>query len=156
MRGFLRFVSTSAVLGLLSFFAVPAFGDPPNFSGKWVLDPGKSQDTNGEAIELTIADTGDKIDYERIIHESNGKERKVSFSCAPVGTWCEFNEEGHKAKVSIWHDGSALMMAKEGGPNSDATTERRLELSADGKTLTVEFTNFSGTSKAQKLVFNKQ
>jgi len=38
----------------------------------------------------------------------------------------------------------------------EARTERRFELSPDGKTLTVEFTNYSGSGKPQKLVFNKQ
>jgi hypothetical protein len=129
----------------------------PDFTGKWVLDPSKSQDTRGESIEMTIqADTSGKLTYDRVIREGGGREIHANFSRAVDGSWCPFDENGHKAKVSLWYDGSALMMAKTGGLGKDATTERRFELSSDGKTLTVEFTNYSENGKAQKLVFNKQ
>jgi len=148
--------SPSLALALLSLGVCYASTDQPNFSGRWALDPTKSQDTNGAAVELTIQDASGKIDYQRVVRERGGKEIKASFTCPTRGTWCKFDENGHLGKVSLWYDGSALMMAKEGGPSKDATTERRMELSPDGKTLTVEFTNFSGSGKPQKLVFTKQ
>lgn len=156
MHSFSRMFSRSLALALLSLVTSYSRADQPNFSGKWTLDPSKSQDTNGVGIDLTIQQAAGKITYQRIVRERDGKKTKASFTCQPVGTWCEFDENGHKAKVSLWYDGSTLMMAKEGGPSKDASTERRLELSPDGKTLTVEFTNFSGTGKPQKLVFTKQ
>jgi hypothetical protein len=134
-----------------------AHGAAPDLSGKWVLDASKSQGTRGESIEFTIQeDQSGKITYDRVIHENSGRESHANFSCPVNGSWCPFDENGHKAKVSLWYDGSALMMAKTGGPSKDATAERRFELSVDGKTLTVEFTNYSESGKAQKLVFNKQ
>jgi hypothetical protein len=48
------------------------------------------------------------------------------------------------------------MMAKTNGESHDSTTERTFTLSPDGKTLTVEFTNYSGSGKPEKLVFSKQ
>lgn len=128
----------------------------PDFTGKWVLDPSKSQDINGATIELPIQQTDGNIVYQRTLRESGGKETKSSFSCAPYGKWCKLDENGHEAKVSVWFAGQTLMIAKKGGPGHDAATERKLELSADGKTLTVEFTNFSDTGKPQKLIFTKQ
>ena len=58
--------------------------------------------------------------------------------------------------MSLWYDGSALMMLKTNGPKEDETTERRLQLSPDGKTLTVQFTNLAGNSKPETLVFTKE
>jgi hypothetical protein len=129
---------------------------PPDFSGNWTLANSRSQGTNGESIELTIQQTDGKIDYRRTLRERNGQQIQMTFTCAPSGANCDLDENGHKAKVSLWYDGSALMMAKTGGESRDATTERRFELSPDGKTLTVEFTNYSGSGKPEKLVFTKQ
>ncbi len=147
----LRLIQASAWV-----IAFAAAATPPDFSGKWVLDPTRSQDSNGATIELTIQVSSGKIDYKRILRERGGRQSESSFKCAPVGKWCKFHENGHTAKVSLWYNGPVLFMAKTGGPSHDATTEREFELSPDGKTLTVEFTNFSGSSKAQKLVFTKQ
>ncbi len=141
---------------LTTVISLSAATAPPDFSGKWMLDSSQSQGISGEKIELTIQNTSGKIDYDRVLHEKDGKESHITFLCEPVGKPCDLKENGHKAKVSLWYAGSALMMAKTGGPSHDATTERKLELSPDGKTLTVSFTNFSGDSKEQKLVFTKQ
>lgn len=149
--GLLRSVLVVAGAALLS-----AASAPPDFSGKWVLDPSRSQDANGDSIELTIQENSGNIDYKRTLRERGGKQEEMSFSCPPVGKSCVLTEDGHKAKVSLWYDGEKLMMAKTGGPDHDAATERKFELSADGKTLTVDFTNYSGSGKAQKLVFTKQ
>ncbi len=147
----LRIIQTFVLAASVSTAATP-----PDFSGKWVLDASRSQNTNGATIELTIQEPDGKIDYQRTLRERNGKQVQTTFTCAPGGTACELVENGHKAKVSLWYDGSTLMMAKTGGPSHDATTERKFDLSPDGKTLTVEFTNYSGSEKAQKLVFTKQ
>lgn len=143
------YVFTSAAV----VFAAAA---PPDFSGKWVLDPSRSKGTNGETIQLTIQEPPGQMTYDRVLRERNGKEIHTTFTCANLGTPCDLEENGHKAKVSLWFDGAALMMAKTGGEKQDASTERRFELSPDGKTLTVEFTNYSGSGKPQKLVFAKQ
>jgi hypothetical protein len=148
------YVRSVVILGLA---AAMSLGATPDFSGKWTLDNSRSQGTQGESIELTIQQSTDgKIDYKRILRERDGRQIQMTFDCAPMGNTCDLDENGHKAKVSLWYDGSALMMAKTGGESRDATTERRFELSPDGKTLTVEFTNYSGSGKPEKLVFVKQ
>src|SRR5579875_1341309 len=135
MYSLLGTFSRCTVLVLLTGAAFFATAATPDFSGKWVLDASKSEDVNGSSIELNIQqDSSGKINYQRIDKESDGKQTEAKFSCAPVGSWCELTENGHKAKVSLWYDGSALIMAKTGGPNKDETTERKMELSADGKT----------------------
>jgi hypothetical protein len=146
-----------AVLILGIAVAMSSAATPPDFSGKWTLDNSRSQGANGESIELTIQQTtGGKIDCKRILREPDGKQIQMTFTCPPDGTTCDLDENGHKAKVSIWYDGSALVMAKTNGESRDSTTERTFTLSPDGKTLTVEFTNYSGSGKPDKLVFSKQ
>jgi hypothetical protein len=147
----------AASICFLALFQVSrASAAPPDFSGKWVLDASKSEITSGDSIEITIQNQSGKIAFDRVLKESNGRQSHSSFTCAPDGTWCDFSEDGEKAKVTLWYSGSALIIAKTGGSSKDATTERRMELSPDGKTLTVELTNYSGSGKAEKLVFSKQ
>jgi len=146
---------------VLALFAAPLFvyaSDQPNFSGTWKLDPAQSPDVHGAMVTLTIKDDSGKISYERSMKQTDGKQTVVRFTCSPGGKECPFDENGHKAKVSLWYDGSALMILKTGGLKQDATTERRLELSPDGNTLKVQFTNLDldTSSKAETLVFTKQ
>lgn len=147
-------------IGLVSFLtactlsATPAA--LPNFSGNWKLDPAKSPSTHGDEITLTIKDEEGKITYERDMRANGGKEIVYKFSCAAGRTDCPFDENGHKAKVSLWYDGAALVILKTEGSKQVDTTERKLELSADGKTLTVNFTNLAGNNKPDTLVFSKQ
>jgi hypothetical protein len=147
-------------MAAIAVFAAPFLiyaGDQPNFSGIWKLDPAKSPGVNG-TITLTIKDEAGKINYQRGVKRTNGKETVARFTCSPGGGDCPFDENGHKAKVSLWYDGSALMIVKTDGPRQDATTERRLDLSADGNTLKVQFTNLDldKSSKPEILVFTKQ
>jgi hypothetical protein len=132
--------------------------DQPNFSGTWKLDPARSPGANGASITLTIKDEAGKIDYRRSMKQNDGKEVVARFTCSPGASECDFDENGHKAKVSLWHDGTALVILKTGGPKQDATTERKLELSADGNTLKVQFTNLDldKSGKPETLVFVKQ
>jgi hypothetical protein len=146
-----------AVLILGIAVAMSSAATPPDFSGKWTLDNSRSQGVNGESIELTIQQTtGGKMDYKRILRERDGKQIQMTFTCAADGTTCDVDENGHTAKVTLWYDGSALVMAKTNGESHDSTTERTLPLSPDGKTLIIEFTNYSGSGKPEKLVFSKQ
>jgi hypothetical protein len=145
-------------LGLL---AVPLFvysSDQPNFNGTWQVDPAKSPDVHGATITLIIKDESGKIDYQRTVRETDGKQAVLRFTCTPNGSNCDLDEDGHKAKVSVWYDGPALMILKTNGPKQDATTERKLELSSDGNTLKVQFTNLdlNNSSKPETLVFAKQ
>lgn len=155
MRGMLLALAVTAAPFFLIAPAAKAAGTP-DFSGNWRLDPAKSQETNGAVVTLAIQNESGKINYERTVRERDGRQMVARFTCSADGSQCNLDENGHKAKVSLWYDGSALVMLKTDGPKDDETTERRLELSPDGKTLTVEFTNVAGSDKPEKLVFTKE
>ncbi|HEX3683555.1 MAG TPA: hypothetical protein VHU83_13540 [Bryobacteraceae bacterium] len=148
-----------AVMAVPFFTIAPAVARAaaaPDFSGNWRLDPAKSQEANGAVITLAIENESGKLNYMRTVRERSGRQIVARFTCAADGSQCNFDENGHKAKVSLWYDGSALMILKTDGPKEDETTERKLELSPDGKTLTVHFTNLAGSDKPETLVFTKE
>ncbi|MBV9156309.1 MAG: hypothetical protein JO097_08595 [Acidobacteriaceae bacterium] len=140
----------------LPFLVLPANAGAPNFSGTWQLDAAKSQADQGQAITLTIQNPSGKLNFERIVRDKDGKELKSQFSCEIGGNQCDFEENGHKAKVSLWFNGPALQILKTDGPKEDAVTQWSLQLSADGNTLTVEFDHIDPTDKKQTLVFDKK
>jgi hypothetical protein len=146
----------------LALLAVPcllppllAEDGPPNFSGTWQLDAAKSQ-SEGQIVTLTIQDDSGKISFTRVGHEKDGKEITAHFACKANGSPCEFDEGSHKAKVSLWYNGTALVILKTDGPKEDAVTQWKLELSPDKHTLNVEFTHIDPSDKTANLVFGKK
>ena len=128
----------------------------PNFSGTWELDTAKSPQAALQGITLTIQDSSGKINFTRVAHDKDGKEITSRFSCQPGGNQCDFEEGGHKCKVSLWYNGPALMILKTEGPKEDSVTQWKLELSPDKHTLNVEFSHIEPTDKSENLVFDKK
>ncbi len=91
-----------------------------------------------------------------MVRDTNGKEETSQFSCDVGGSQCDFDEAGRKAKVSLWYNGPALVILKTDGPKEDSVTQWKLDLSPDGKTLTVEFTHIEPNDKSESLVFDKK
>ncbi|HZQ52218.1 MAG TPA: hypothetical protein VFB14_08480 [Bryobacteraceae bacterium] len=129
---------------------------PPNFSGSWQLDAAKSPQAGGRNITLNIQDNSGKIDFTRVVRDRDGKEVKSTFTCDTVGTQCVFDEGSHKAKVSLWYDGPALVILKTDGPKEDAVTQWRLEMAPDGNSLKVQFDHIDPTDKSETFVFDKK
>ena len=140
---------------LLTSLAFAASG-PPNFSGTWELDAAKSPSAEGRTITYTIQNASGKINFTRVVHERDGKEVTSQFTCDTMGTQCDFDEGGHKAHVSLWFNGAALMILKTDGPKEDATTQWKLELAPGGHSLTVELEHIDPTDKAETMVFDKK
>lgn len=133
----LKPVVALAICFLVSGCAYGRAAGRPTYSGHWELDSARSPSADAAAIFLVIKDESNKITYQRSLTTRDGKKLDVHFACPVDGTQCDLVENGHKASVSLWYDGSALMILKTNGPKRDSTTERRLELSPDGKTLKV-------------------
>lgn len=129
---------------------------PPNLTGTWQLDTAKSPIGAAGAVTITIHDNAGKIDFTRVAREKDGKEITSRFSCKTGGNQCDFEEGDHKAKVSLWYNGSALMILKTDGPKEDSVTQWKLELSPDKHSLNVELTHIEPTDKSENLVFDKK
>lgn len=152
---------TCLALALLTASSIPlfAFADDtaqPDLSGTWQLDTTKSPPRDAEGITYTIKDASGKIDFSRVTQERDGKNVTSKFSCDTVGTQCEFDEGNHKAKVSLWYDGPALVILKTDGPREDSVTQWRLQVSPDGKTLNVTLTHLEPSDTTETLVFDKK
>lgn len=139
------------------FLAVALTGDtpPPDFAGTWQMDAAQSHVEDGRVVTLTIQDVADGIRMVRVVHERNGRDVSSQFTCPIGGSQCEFDEGSHKAKVSLWYEGSALILLKTDGPKEDATTEWKMQLSPDVKTLSLDMTHIDPSTKEETIVFNR-
>ena len=136
---------------LVSSFALGADSAPPDCSGTWELNS-----TDGQAITYTIQDSSGQINFTRVVHEHDGKTTTSQFSCKAGGGECDFDEGGHKAKVSLWYNGATLVILRTDGPKEDAVTEWHLTLGPDGKTLNVDLEHIDPAGKTDKMAFSKK
>ena len=145
-----------AVPSVFSPLLVLADSGSPNFAGSWEMDPAKSQVADGRMVTLTIENISNKLKMVRVVRDKDGKEATYQFVCATVGSECEFDEAGHKAKVSVWYNGPALVVLKTDGLKEDASDEWTMKLSPDTHSLTVALEHIDPTGKEETLVFNKK
>lgn len=129
---------------------------PPNYSGTWQLNSAKTPEPGAESVTITIQDASGTIKFTRVAHETDGKDITSTFVCKPGGATCDFDEGGHKAKVSLWYDGAALVILKTDGPKEDSVTQWRLQLAPDKGSLNVDLTHIEPDEKPESLVFDKR
>ncbi len=156
MRCYRLALAVLAVPILIFPLILSADSGSPNFAGAWQMDPAKGQVGDGRLVTLTIENISHKLKMVRVVRDKDGKEATYQFVCATVGSECEFDEAGHKAKVSVWYNGSALVILKTDGPKEDASDEWTMKLSPDTHTLTVALEHIEPTGKEETLVFSKK
>jgi hypothetical protein len=146
----------------LAWLAGPLFGSlllaqqQPDLSGHWQLNAAKSQtNASNQSVTLTIQEDSPKIQFKRVVQEAGGQSVVSQFTCQIGGQQCDFDQGGHKAKVSLWYDGPALVILKTDGPKDDSVTQWRLALSPDGKSMSVTLTHIVPNENPEKLVFEK-
>ncbi|MGH9610303.1 MAG: hypothetical protein ACRD34_11590 [Bryobacteraceae bacterium] len=149
-------------LARLAWLAGPLFGSlllaqqPPDLSGNWQLNAAKSQaNVQDQSVTLSIQDHSPKIQFKRVVQGAGGHSVVSAFTCQIGGQQCDFDEGGHKAKVSLWYDGPALVILKTDGPKNDSVTQWQLSLSSDGKSMNVTLTHIVPNENPEKLVFSK-
>ena len=132
------------------------FAQTPDMSGTWEMDLAKSHVADGRVLILVIQSADKKIKVDATIRDKGGKEIMATFICAPDGKECEFNEGGHKSKMSMWFAGDSLNIAKTDGPPGDVVNEWKLQTSSGGKVLTLVVTHIEPASAEETLVFSKK
>jgi hypothetical protein len=140
---------------LLMPLLLPADTTRADLSGTWQMDASQSHVDDGRVVALTIQDIGDKLKVVRIVHLTNGKEVTSQFTCPADGSSCEFDEGGHKAKVTMWYDGPALMILKSDGPKDDAVVQWKVQVTPDTNKLTLGLTYLDPANKTETMVFSK-
>lgn len=146
-----------ALLAAPLLFALPLrANDKPTLTGDWQLDAAKSQIQDGKTMTLSIDNSSPKIKMVQVVRDKDGKELTYEFTCEAGGGECQFDDAGHKAKVTLWYSGPSLVVLTTEGPKEDASNEWTLKISPDQKTLTLELEHIDPAGKVETLVFNKK
>jgi len=114
----------------------------PQLSGTWALP-------NDATEKLIVEQTDSGIHMQ----ELKGSETKAEYKCNVDGKDCEFKEDGHPAKVSLWFNGPKLVELVTRGKN---VVRRRFTLADGGKKLVVETSAFSNPDKSETLEYTRQ
>jgi hypothetical protein len=107
-------------------------------------------------VTLTIDNSSSKIKMVQVVRDKDGKEATYEFTCEAGGGECQFDDAGHKAKVTLWYSGPSLVVLTTDGPKEDASNEWTLKVSPDQKTLTLELEHIDPMGKVETLVFSKK
>ena len=119
--------------------------DRPDLTGKWQIDPARSDGGNGESLNIEAND--DSLHYLEQTHNGDTAE----FNCTTDGKECAMTDSGHKAKVSLWYNGASLVLMETKG---SSVVKRKLTLT--GPTLQMEVIPIVPQGKTDKLIFTKQ
>lgn len=149
----LQLVFRTLGMGLL-LLPLLAFADNrPKLAGTWEMDAAKSHVTDGRTITLTIDQTADRLTMTEVIKTDSSK-KTITFSCATDATDCDFDEGGHKSKISIWYNGESVICCKTGGPAGDLVNEWHMKIAPDN-TLAVDVEHVDPAGPAEALVFKR-
>jgi hypothetical protein len=125
-------------------------------AGTWELDPAKSKLEHAPgAIELTVVDAGGKMQVTKTIRPADGKDAVSKFDCAPGGPDCPYDEAGHKSKVSLWFQGSDLVILKTDGAGTDEVSQWTIKL-LDPDTLEVTVSHITPGGADETMVFGRK
>jgi hypothetical protein len=124
----------------------------PNFTGTWKMNPAKSKFERGGPDAITIKlDHKDNNLSEAVTISNSGNERTMEGKYITDGKESEVQMGGDTAKATVKWEGDALVIewkAVEG-----RFFRRKLMLSTDGKTLTLNVTQSQGDgSQAEDVV----
>jgi hypothetical protein len=120
--------------------------DRPNMTGRWQIDPARSEGGGGETLSIQAKDD-DSLHY--LLESHNGGI--AEFQCITDGRECAMTDGGHKAKVSVWFNGDSLGMMETRGSN---VVKRKLTVT--GSTLQMDVIPIVPQGKTDKLVFTRQ
>gem|GEM_PF-1928284 len=126
-----------------------------DFTGHWQIDQSKSKPGPERTVSVEIEQQGDTVTFVRQYQDHDGKSVTARFKCAVGGSSCDFDDSGHKAKVSLWYNGPELVILKTDGDKHDSTVEWHMKLGDDGKTLNINREIIMPSEEKESLVFNK-
>jgi hypothetical protein len=144
-------------LVLLSGLTCLVWGDSsnrPDLTGSWRIEPGKSEIHSKVPAQLTwhIEQKDDSI---RLIQQFDDKKKPDELRCKTDGKDCKVKQEGRATTVSFYYNGPVLVELESQG--EDAVVKKRLQVSPDGSTLTVEVLHILPAGKQpEKLVLTRQ
>lgn len=124
----------------LSIVAAAVAVDHPDLTGTW--------QTKSEAMEIQQKDGSIQITDAT---DPAGKEKKFDIRCNTMGKECKLKDE----QVSLWFNGPMLVLMETRRGN-DVVIKKRMTLSDDGKTLTMEVQHIAPPGDKQTITFSRQ
>lgn len=148
----MRVAATLLACSVFEVLALPLAGqDRPNLSGTWQFDSSKSELHGVMVAGATWVINEDESSIQ-ITEGQDGAKKKIELKCTTDGKECKIS--GEKATASFWYNGPVLVEMETKGEH---VTRYRMNLSADGKTLTVDLRSIVPQSTEDDvLVFQKQ
>jgi hypothetical protein len=128
----------------------------PGMTGVWQMNADKSQVLDGRTVTLVIETVASQLKLRSTVRDRAGHEVTTEFTCGVDGKDCEFDEGGHRSKVSMWYNGPALLVCKTNGPVGDVVNEWKLELAPNGKALTLTITHVEPSASEEVVAFTKK
>ena len=127
--------------------------DRPNLNGTWLLDAAHSQIRSSkirtETLEIQQKDNAVEISDDI---NTGGTGGKAEYRCPTDGSMCRAKD----LSVMLYYDGVALIVV-EMRQNNKVVIQKRLTLSEDGKTLSIDVSHIAPAGlKAESLKFVKQ
>jgi hypothetical protein len=132
-----------------------AAADWRDLSGTWTLDLSHSPAAKVKSESLEIQQTETTIEITDAVADTNGKEWKSVFHCNIDGNQCKVKDQGQNAVVTFWLNGLALVMM-ETKKDGAWVIKKRLTLSEDAKTMSVELERLNPTGPKELYVYSKQ
>lgn len=126
-----------------------------DYTGHWQVDSSKSKPGPEPTASIDIQEKGDSVTFVRQYQDHDGKAATSRFTCVVGANSCDFDENGHKAKVSLWYNGPELVILKTDGEKHDNTVEWHMKLTDNGSTLTINREIIAPSDEKESLVFKK-
>jgi hypothetical protein len=122
-------------------------------TGVWM--PHKSEVHSRVPSQLTWHIEQDDNSIHLVQHIQDKKDED-EIRCATDGHDCKVKDEGRSVTVNFYYNGPVLVELESEGQNHDSVVKKRLHLSPDGSTLTVDVVHIAPEGKQpEKLVLKK-
>jgi hypothetical protein len=156
------------LLGAAMFISSETVAQKANFSGTWSFNQDKSVlgdgGSRGAAVKLVIKQEGNNMSMDRTTRRQSGEESTNAEKYTLDGKECEnasYNRP-KKSKATWSEDGKSLTIAstmtfERDGQETEINTVEIFKLSADGKSLNVDYTSKSPRGERKNtFVYDKQ
>lgn len=132
----------AAILLLAACGLAAQTASQPDVSGTWI------EQSRGDT-KWVLTETNGTIH----VQETTGDKVDADFTCPLNGQECAVKVAGHDEKMMVYYNGDKLVEISEG---KDGVSKKRLTVSADGKTMSVELVPLSSSQKTETLQFRRQ
>ena len=156
------FIASIGASALLAPAALFGQSEHPDFSGKWILDPAKSEQgpLTPQAMSYTVQQRGSQITADRTITTPAGESTAHLVFGVDGKPWKNEWKQGATTVVGSstlsWEEATLIIKTLISADGQEIQQTDRWTLGADGKTVTVQRSiETGGQSLSARVVMNK-